>query len=81
MLFQKLNALEHLVMLSPGEDTVGLLSESTVVRRGKMDIIQWSSLGLVSGQVKGRRGDGPQNEVCWEVCMRMHGVQFQVPPG
>ena len=39
MLFQKLNALEHLAMLSPGEDTVGFLSESTVVRRGKMDII------------------------------------------
>ena len=58
MLFQKLNALEHLVMLCPGEDTVGLLSESTVVRRGKMDIIQWSSLGLVLELRPGKRTEG-----------------------
>ena len=55
MLFQKLNALEHLAMLSPGEDTVDFLSESTVVRRGKMDIIQWSSLGLVLELRPGKR--------------------------
>lgn len=58
MLFQKLNALEHLAMLSPGEDPVGFLSESTVVRRGKMDIIQWSSLGLVLELRPGKRTEG-----------------------
>ena len=45
-------------MLSPGEDPVGFLSESTVVRRGKMDIIQWSSLGLVLELRPGKRTEG-----------------------
>ena len=51
----KLNALEHLAMLRPGEDTVGFLSESTVGRRGKLDLIQWSSLDLVLELRPGKR--------------------------
>lgn len=54
----KLNALEHLAMLRSGEDTVGFLSESTVGRRGKMDLIQWSSLDLVLELRLGKRMEG-----------------------
>lgn len=50
----KLNAPEDLAVPRFGEDTM-VFSESTVVRRGKVDIIQWSNLGSVMEVGPGKR--------------------------